>query len=137
MLKNGHGLAEAGAGDFAFANRLYRERNSLSPSGLLHVALVLIKLDRKQMAGDLLQLVKIPIDADTANGNKADPAIRGCIPWMQTGVELRALYLLALEEVAPTDVKAAKLADWLLAALSEENMADDMDESLDSFPEDN
>jgi len=111
-----HGLAEAGVADFAFANRLYRERNNLSPSGLLHVALVLAKLDRKQMAGELLQLVKIPIDADMANGNKADSAMRGCIPWMQTGVELRALYLLALEEVAPADAKAAKLADWLLAA---------------------
>jgi uncharacterized protein YfaS (alpha-2-macroglobulin family)/outer membrane protein assembly factor BamD (BamD/ComL family) len=111
-----HGLAEAGVADFAFANRLYRERNNLSPSGLLHVALVLAKLDRKQMAGELLDLVKIPIDADMANGSKADSAIRGCIPWMQTGVELRALYLLALEDVAPTDAKAAKLADWLLAA---------------------
>ncbi|MBT6483831.1 MAG: tetratricopeptide repeat protein, partial [Planctomycetaceae bacterium] len=111
-----HGLAEAGAADFAFANRLYRERNNLSPSGLLHVALVLAKLDRKQMAGELLQLVKIPIDADMANGSKVDSAMRGCIPWMQTGVELRALYLLALEDVAPTDAKAAKLADWLLAA---------------------
>ena len=72
-----HGLAEAGVADFAFANRLYRERNNLSPSGLLHVALVLSKLDRKQMAGELLQLVKIPIDADMANGNKVDLAIRG------------------------------------------------------------
>lgn len=105
-----HGLAEAGAADFAFANRLYRERNNLSPSGLLHVALVLARLDRKEMAGELLQLVKISIDAGTANGNKADPAIRGCIPWMQTGVELRSLYLLALQAVAPTDAKAAKLA---------------------------
>src|SRR5258708_29655297 len=33
-----HGLAEAGAADFAFANRLYRNRNALSASGLVHLA---------------------------------------------------------------------------------------------------
>ncbi|MEO1999835.1 MAG: MG2 domain-containing protein, partial [Planctomycetaceae bacterium] len=110
-----HGLAEAGAADFALANRLYRERNSLSPSGLLHVALVLSRLDRKSMANDLLQIVDVPLDQKLAQSSIDTYADR-CLPWMQTGVELRALYLLALEEIAPADAAAAKVADWLLAA---------------------
>jgi tetratricopeptide (TPR) repeat protein len=111
-----HGLTEAGAGDFAFANRLYRERNNLSPSGLLHVALILTRLDRKEMAGEVLKLVKIPVDPKTANQRAADAVLKRVVPWMRNSVELRALYLLALEEVDPTDVKAGQLAEWLMAS---------------------
>eukprot|EP00913_Durusdinium_trenchii_P013388 g12569.t1 len=107
-----HGLAEADAGDFSFANRLYRERNNLSPSGLLHVALVLIRMDRKEMAAELLSLVDLSTDRKTANR----AAVPKVIPWMQSGVELRALYLLALQAVKPADKKAEQLAEWLLAA---------------------
>jgi uncharacterized protein YfaS (alpha-2-macroglobulin family)/tetratricopeptide (TPR) repeat protein len=111
-----HGLTEAGSGDFAFANRLYRERNSLSPSGLLHVALALARLDRKQMAQEMLDLVKISTDPKTANQSSRDAALGKVIPWMQSGVELRALYLLALEEIKPAGPKSSQLADWLMAA---------------------
>ena len=68
-----HGLAEAGAGDFALANRLYRERNSLSPSGLVHLALVLDRLDRKEMASELVALVKLPVDLKIAHGASRRP----------------------------------------------------------------
>ncbi|MFQ5733788.1 MAG: alpha-2-macroglobulin family protein, partial [Planctomycetaceae bacterium] len=111
-----HGLAQAGAADFAFANRLYRERNVLSPSGLVHVALVLIELDRKQMADALLKLVKLPADAKIANRQLADSALSKVAPWMRSSVELRALYLLALQAVTPADKRVGPLADWLLAA---------------------
>ncbi|MDA1163737.1 MAG: tetratricopeptide repeat protein [Planctomycetota bacterium] len=111
-----HGLAEADAADFAWANRLYRERNSLSVSGLLHVALAMIRLDRKEMAEDLVELVKLPFEAATANRNEQSESVVKCIPWMRSGVELRALYLLAVEELFPTDKSAAKAADWLMAA---------------------
>ncbi|MGH7202702.1 MAG: hypothetical protein ACREJB_19000, partial [Planctomycetaceae bacterium] len=111
-----HGLAEAGAADFALANRLYRERNALSAAGLLHVALVLIELDRKEMARDLLGLVNIPTNVETAGAQHTDPAVRGVSPWMQNGVELRALFLRTLEETPPVTETSGKLADWLLAA---------------------
>ena len=111
-----HGLAEAGAADFAFANRLYRERNNLSPSGLLHVALVLSRMDRKNMAADLLKLVDVPLDVKIARRQVVDTFVEKCVPWMQTGVELRALYLLALEEIEPANANATKTADWLMAA---------------------
>lgn len=111
-----HGLAEIGAADFAWANRLYRERNNLSASGLLHVALTLIRLDRKEMAEDLLELVDLPLDPATANSQQLSPAVLKCIPWMRSGVELRALYLLATQELFPADKSAAQTAAWLMAA---------------------
>lgn len=111
-----HGLAEADAADFAWANRLYRERNNLTTSGLLHVALTLIRLDRKEMAGDLIELVKLPLEPATANTREQSDSVLKCIPWMRSGVELRALYLLSVEELFPTDKSAAQAADWLMAA---------------------
>ena len=111
-----HGLAMADAGDFAFANRLYRERNSLSPSGLLHLALALIELDRKSMAEDLLKLIELPVELAGANSQQIDIFARRCIPWMQSNVELRALYLLALEEVTIAGTNPGQLASWLMAA---------------------
>lgn len=109
-----HGLAEADSADFAWANRLYRERNNLSVSGLLHVALTLIRLDRKEMAEDLIELVDLAVEPETASDSIQEAAVLRCVPWMRTGVELRALYLLALEELYPTDRSAAQTADWLM-----------------------
>jgi tetratricopeptide (TPR) repeat protein len=107
-----HGLAQAGEADFAFANRLYRERNNLSVSGLLHLTLTLIELDRKEMATDLLELVDLP----TTSSNGQTAAVLRCIPWMQSGVELRALHLLALEVLHPADKSAKETATWLMSA---------------------
>ncbi len=113
-----HGLAEAGAADFAFANRLHRNRNALSASGLVHLALVFAKLDRKDFAKDLLALAKAKISTKPRAAGKveADEALKGCVPWMQSGVELRALYLLALNAIEPAGAVNAELADWLMAA---------------------
>ncbi len=113
-----HGLAEAGAADFAHANRLHRNRNALSASGLVHLALVFSKLDRKDFAKDLLALAKAKISSKprTRGAAEADEALKGCIPWMQSGVELRALYLLALNAVEPAGAINGELADWLMAA---------------------
>lgn len=111
-----HGMATAGCADFAFANRLYRERNNLSASALLHVALSLVELDRKEMAKDLLALVKIPSERKRVARIGNPGYLKGVPHWMRNGVELRALYLLALNAAKPTDANAGKLADWLLAA---------------------
>ena len=113
-----HGLAEAGAADFAQANRLHRNRNALSASGLVHLALTFLRLDRHDFAKDLLAIAKGKIPTKRATGEKvaADPALVGCIPWMQSGVELRALYLTALNETEPAGNLNGELADWLMAA---------------------
>ncbi len=113
-----HGLAEAGGADFAHANRLHRNRNMLSASGLVHLALTFAKLDRKDFAKDLLALAKVKISTKprTVGKVEADLALVGCIPWMQSGVELRALYLLALNAIEPAGAVNGELADWLMAA---------------------
>lgn len=113
-----HGLAEAGAADFAHANRLHRNRNSLSASGLVHLALVFAKLDRKDFAKDLLGLArsKISTKPPARGAAGADEALKGCIPWMQSGVELRALYLASLNAIEPGGATNGELADWLMAA---------------------
>lgn len=108
-----HGMAAAGCADFAFANRLHRERNALSPSGLLHLALVFTELNRKEMAVELLRFVKLAMEEpEAATSGRRKPTI----PWMSSPVERQSLYLLALQRVDPGNPKAAELADSLLAA---------------------
>ena len=111
-----HALTECGKGDFAIGNRLYRERNRLSASALLHVALALGRLDRKEMASELLTLVKVDLDMKSKTWRGEGAADSKAAPAVRSGVELRALYLLAVEEIQPTSEKGAKLADWLMAA---------------------
>ncbi|MCY2965728.1 MAG: tetratricopeptide repeat protein, partial [Planctomycetota bacterium] len=111
-----HGLAEAGSADFAHANRLHRSRQSLTASGLVHLALTFQRLDKPEFAQEVLALAKtkIPSKPVAAKG-ETDVAMRGCIPWMQSGVELRALYLLALSTAEPAAAQNAEVADWLMS----------------------
>ena len=105
-----HGLAATNHGDFTALNRLYRERNGLSDSGLLHTALALAKIDRKEMARDLLNLVKLSTRKN-AGINRVHAKLP---PWMHNETERRALYLLALEAVDRFDKRASFLANWLI-----------------------
>lgn len=107
-----HALSTAGQGDFALANRLYRERPSLSAAALVQLALAFIEMDRKPTAGELLGLV--------AQRNLDEPTLKrqgalGVLPWSHSPAELRALYALALQKVTPQAPKAKELVDWLLA----------------------
>ena len=103
-------MAASGCGDFAFANRLYRERNRLSNSGLTHLALALASMNHPEMAREILELVQFGEAAE-------NPRSRGkSLPWMASEVELRAMYLLALQAALPRSPDAAKMADWLMAA---------------------
>ncbi len=106
-----HGMAVCGCGDFSFANRLYRERNRLSPAGLTHLALTLVAMKHKEMAEDLLPLIKIP----TENVSLTAPQRAGTLPWMRNRTELQAMYLLTLQAVQPDHPAAAALAKSLLS----------------------
>lgn len=111
-----HGLAMAGTADFAFANRLHRDRNQLSASALVHVALTLIELDRKPMAEELLRLADSKIAA-SAQANKRLPASAAGganIPWMRNDIELLAMYVLALEAASPDAARVEPHVDTLL-----------------------
>jgi len=107
-----HALSAAGRGDFALANRLYRNRPALSAAALLHLTLAFAEMDRKQTAAELIDVV--------AQRNLDDTAARrtsalACLPWSHSPVELRALLALAIQEVTPKSPKAKELVDWLLA----------------------
>jgi len=107
-----HALSTAGQGDFALANRLYRDRPSLSAAALAHLALALVEMDRKATAGEILALL--------ASRNLDDAALRrqtshGLLPWSHSPAELRALAALAIQKVTPQAPKAKELVDWLLA----------------------
>ena len=66
-----HVLAVAGKGDFALANRLYRERNALSSAALAHLALSFAAMDRKATAEEILALL------EKRNLDDTDHAARG------------------------------------------------------------
>jgi len=107
-----HALSVAGQGDFSLANRLYRERPSLSTGALLHLALSFAEMKRKEIAGELLTLVA-QRDVDEEASLKQTHA--SSLPWTHSPAELRALYALAVQAVTPQSPKANELVDWLLA----------------------
>lgn len=100
-----HALSVAGRADFAMANHLHRERWAMSPAAQLYLTLALISMDRKSMAGEVLDLVSWQ--------NFGDPASS-----RQPAVELRALFALASETLAPKKPETKESIDWLLARRS-------------------
>ncbi len=107
-----HAMAVCGGGDFAFANRLHRERNRLNSSGLAHLALTLASMNRKEMAKELVDLIEIPEDGSVRPYGQN--AVQ--LPWMRDHVELKAIILLALQEVATDHPRITSLAKSLLAS---------------------
>lgn len=101
-------LTAAGKEDVTLANQLYRNRQSLSAAGIVHLALAFVDMDRKQTAAELLTLL------EKRNLDEPEPT-PGKLSWNQSPAELRALYALALEAVSPADVKLAAQVDWLMA----------------------
>ncbi|HUY34628.1 MAG TPA: tetratricopeptide repeat protein [Pirellulales bacterium] len=106
------GAAAAGRGDFTLANRLFRNRPSLSNAALAHLALALAQMDRLPMAGDILDVLAQRNLDDAAPKRTAAIA---SLPWSQAAAELRALYLLAQEKVAPEAAQTRQLVEWLMA----------------------
>ena len=107
-----HALAVAGQGDFTVANLLHRERTSLSTTAIAYLALALVEMDRKEMAGDVLKLLaknsRLPA-ADEAR--RAKEPLPGTVPGsgpgssprpaILTDMETCAVWALAAEAVAP------------------------------------
>jgi len=107
-----HALSVAGQGDFALANRLYRERPALSNAALVYLALAFAEMDRDPTAKELLDLLA-GRNLDDAASRRVDA--QGCLPWSHSPIELRALYALGLQEVSPRTAQVKELVDWLLA----------------------
>ena len=107
-----HGLATAGRGDFALANRLYRNRPALSAGALAHLALALAEMDRKPTAEEILGvLAERNLDETASRRTSAT----GSLPWTHAPAELRALYCLGLQAANPKSAKVEELTKWLLA----------------------
>lgn len=102
-----HALTVAGKEDLTLANQLYRNRQALSAAAIAHLALAYIEMDRKQTAAEILSLAdKKDLDASATTDSVA---------WNQSPAEIRALYAIALGEVAPTDARLIKQIEWLMA----------------------
>ena len=103
-----HALAVAKRGDFPLANQLYRNRQSLSPAALCHLALAFAEMDRRQTASELLAML--------TNRNLDEPPPRAkWLSWNQSATELHALYAVALEKTVPRDNRLREQIDWLMA----------------------
>ncbi|WP_182868017.1 tetratricopeptide repeat protein [Rhodopirellula sp. JC639] len=96
-------IAEGGSGDFALANRLYRERNRLDAYGLVQLMLALTSLHHNEMAAELVPLIKPETSASRSTIGS-------------TTVEVAALQLIALQRMQLRPELRSKLAERLLAA---------------------
>ncbi len=111
-----HALAVVGEADFGYANRLYRLRNELSPSGLVHTALVLALVDRRPMADEVLEVLaakRQDLKGEFA-GQVRWPAASNQA-WMRADDEMAALALLAHLAVRPESATVQATVDYLLA----------------------
>ncbi|HUT89986.1 MAG TPA: alpha-2-macroglobulin family protein [Thermoguttaceae bacterium] len=107
-----HALSVAGSGDFAVANRLYRNRQAMSNAALVYLSLAFTQMDRKATAEELLGLMA---ERDLDEVSSRLRGEKGLLPWSHSPAELRALYALAVQEVNATSPVAKEQVDWLLA----------------------
>ena len=107
-----HALSTAGQGDFALANRLHRERLQLSAAALANLALALAEMDRKPMAGELLDVLAKRNLNDVASRRTA---AEGSLAWCQSPAELHGAVGVGARANAPQLPKTKEVVDWLLA----------------------
>lgn len=109
-----HGLAWIDQIDFSHANRLYRNREELSTSGLAHLALIFSRLDRKSIAGELLDALAAK-SREITRGNSRLCEIRndGNSAWMQSELEVTALALLAQLQTNPNADRVPQMVAYL------------------------
>ena len=92
-----HALSAAQAADFANVNRLYRERNELSPPALAYTALALANLNRPEIAKEVLAVLESKAKPHAADGRQLlrwDGS--SAQPWLSDDLETTAVALLAL-----------------------------------------
>jgi uncharacterized protein YfaS (alpha-2-macroglobulin family)/tetratricopeptide (TPR) repeat protein len=110
-----HALSAAQAADFANVNRLYRERNELSPPALAYTALALANLGRPEIAKEVLAVLESKAKPHAADGRSLARWDGSATPWLSDGIETTAVALLALVRVTPESPKAAAAAQYLLS----------------------
>ncbi len=91
-----HGLSWIEEIDFGHANRLFRNRQSLSNSAMAHLALVFARIDRRAMASEVLAELTQRMKTKKLGQHtcKRLPASDNAA-WMQSDLEVTAMALLA------------------------------------------
>jgi len=116
-----HALSRVGQADFAYANRLYRNRNQLSPTSLAYTALIFANLNRNEISGEILDVLenvkKVGKSGDDnlCYWDTQRDGARRSIPSVSNDVETTALALLAMESVRPNSPIVKQSVDYLLS----------------------
>ncbi len=113
-----HALASVGQGDFGAANRLFRERNQLSPAALAHLCLAFVHMQRDPMAAEVARLLEAEMEV-SSNANAAAPeafcSVSGNKGWSRSRLGMTALALSALQQSLPSSPKIGEAANYLLS----------------------
>ena len=108
-----HALSTLSEADFAYANRLYRQRNQMSDAALAYTALVFVNLERLEIAGEMLSVLerRDPLSAPSPlqSGEKIFPSFTGS-GWVETS----ALALLGMEAVRPNSLWVKQTVEYLI-----------------------
>ena len=108
-----HALSTLGEADFAYANRLYRQRNQMTDAALAYTALIFVNLERLEIAGEILNVLEernlLSAPSSLKSGEKIVPSST------RSGrVETIALALLALEAVRPNSPWIKQAVEYLI-----------------------
>ncbi|MBS3764776.1 MAG: hypothetical protein KGZ25_15860, partial [Planctomycetes bacterium] len=109
-----HALSTRGKAEFAHANRLHRERNSLSNPALAYTALLFVNLDRNEFASEMLNVLLKKAKKETKPREMLHWEGSGSYAWLNDEVETTAIAALALMRVRPESPEVKKAADYLM-----------------------
>jgi tetratricopeptide (TPR) repeat protein len=112
-----YGVSWVDQAEYAHANRLYRNRQSLSNAALGHLALTFVRLDRKSIAVELLGVLEHRMH-EVRRGVKTCRMLSGedSSAWMNSELEVTALALLAQLSVDPRAATVRPMVDYLVSA---------------------
>lgn len=118
-----HSLALHGRGDFGYANRLFRLRESLSPAALAYTALTLVALEKGPMAAEISTLLDRhagPPPAERARSSRSAGqrcwSTKGNGAWHRATLEMTALAVIALQSARPDAPAIPRGVEYLTAA---------------------
>ncbi|MBI3268853.1 MAG: tetratricopeptide repeat protein, partial [Planctomycetes bacterium] len=106
-------LAHEDAADFAFVNRLYRDRNRLSTYSLALLSLTFNRMGRTELAAEIAAMVE-GREPGAGVAHPTDREAKVCL-WIDDDVEARAYAVLALQAARPQSPRVQEGIDWLLA----------------------
>ena len=91
-------LSANGAAEFALANRLHRERNTLSAPALAYTAMTLVNLKREEFASELIDVLEKKMKSEKLSNNRSVISWGGAsnAAWVNDRVETTALAALTI-----------------------------------------